>query len=85
MSAGKPCLFVGESGTAKSVTILNYLGHLDATSNIILNMNFSSRTSSWDVQRAIEDSTEKRTKVRGDWRMGGKGASDQGFSSTLVL
>lgn len=26
----KPCLLVGESGTAKSVTISNYLGSLDA-------------------------------------------------------
>lgn len=41
---------VGESGTAKSVTISNYLGHLDPSTNIILNMNFSSRTSSMDVQ-----------------------------------
>ena len=63
MSSGKPCLFVGESGTAKSVTIANYLAHLDASVNIVLNVNFSSRTSSLDVQRAIEDSTEKRTKV----------------------
>jgi dynein heavy chain len=64
VGAGKPCLLVGESGTAKSVTISNYLSHLDAGTCIILNMNFSSRTSSMDVQRAIEDSTEKRTKVR---------------------
>jgi dynein heavy chain len=63
VSSGKPCLFVGESGTAKSVTIANYLAHLDAAVNIVLNVNFSSRTSSIDVQRAIEDSTEKRTKV----------------------
>nr|Q9SMH3.1 RecName: Full=Dynein-1-alpha heavy chain, flagellar inner arm I1 complex; AltName: Full=1-alpha DHC; AltName: Full=Dynein-1, subspecies f [Chlamydomonas reinhardtii]CAB56598.1 1-alpha dynein heavy chain [Chlamydomonas reinhardtii] len=62
VAAGKPCLFVGESGTAKSVTIANYLAHLDSTINIVLNVNFSSRTSSLDVQRAIEDSTEKRTK-----------------------
>lgn len=63
VSSGKPCLFVGESGTAKSVTIANYLAHLDPSTNIVLNVNFSSRTSSLDVQRAIEDSTEKRTKV----------------------
>ncbi|KXZ49756.1 DHC2 protein [Gonium pectorale] len=62
VSSGKPCLFVGESGTAKSVTIANYLAHLDGSINIVLNVNFSSRTSSLDVQRAIEDSTEKRTK-----------------------
>ncbi len=62
VGAGKPCLLVGESGTAKSATISNYLNLLDPTTNIILNINFSSRTSSADVQRALEDSTEKRTK-----------------------
>jgi len=62
VQAGKPCLLVGESGTAKSVTIANFLYLLDQASNITLNVNFSSRTSSMDVQRAIEDSTEKRTK-----------------------
>lgn len=62
VSANKPCLLVGESGTAKSVTIASYLASLEAATNIILNINFSSRTSSADVQRAIEDSTEKRTK-----------------------
>jgi ABC-type dipeptide/oligopeptide/nickel transport system ATPase component len=60
---GSPCLLVGQSGTSKSVTINSFLAGLDATSHIMLNMNFSSRTSSSDVQRAIDDSTEKRTKV----------------------
>uniref|UniRef100_A0A6S8LSH1 AAA+ ATPase domain-containing protein n=1 Tax=Dunaliella tertiolecta TaxID=3047 RepID=A0A6S8LSH1_DUNTE len=62
VSNGKPILLVGESGTAKSVTITKYLGSLDPGVNLVLNMNFSSRTSSLDVQRAAEDSTEKRTK-----------------------
>ena len=60
--AGKPVLFVGDSGTAKTVTIAKYLGNLDATKNVILNMNFSSRTTSMDVQRGVEDIVEKRTK-----------------------
>ncbi|DBA95316.1 TPA: Dynein heavy chain cytoplasmic [Trebouxia sp. C0006] len=62
VGAGRPCLFVGESGTAKTATIQHYLGTWTANNNIVLNMNFSSRTSSLDVQRAIEDGTEKRTK-----------------------
>jgi dynein heavy chain, axonemal len=62
LSEGKPCLFVGESGTAKTVTIQNYLNSLNPVKNILLNMNFSSRTMSSDVQQAIEDSTEKRAK-----------------------
>ena len=44
----------GDSGTAKTVTIAKYLGNLDATKNVILNMNFSSRTTSMDVQRGVE-------------------------------
>jgi hypothetical protein len=62
VGVGHPCLFVGESGTSKSVTIASYLSGLGG-SHITLNMNFSSRTSSLDVQHAIEDSIEKRTKV----------------------
>ena len=54
VGAGRPCLFVGESGTAKTATIQHYLGTWTANNNIVLNMNFSSRTSSLDVQRAIE-------------------------------
>lgn len=62
MKAEKPCLFVGESGTAKTLTIQTYLESLNPTKNMMLTMNFSSRTTSHDVQRAIEDSTEKRSK-----------------------
>jgi dynein heavy chain len=59
---GKPVLFVGDSGTAKTVTIAKYLSNLDMAKNVMLNMNFSSRTASMDVQRGIEDIVEKRTK-----------------------
>uniref|UniRef100_A0A7S0KGL4 Dynein-1, subspecies f n=1 Tax=Micromonas pusilla TaxID=38833 RepID=A0A7S0KGL4_MICPS len=61
-SAGKPVLFVGDSGTAKTVTINKYLGDLDPEKNVVLNMNFSSRTTSLDVQSVLEGSVEKRTK-----------------------
>ena len=57
---GNPTLFVGESGTAKTVTIQNYLNSLDPEKSLVLNVNFSSRTSSMDVQTNIE--------VRGDDR-----------------
>jgi dynein heavy chain len=63
--AGHPCLLVGESGTAKTVTITKFLDGLDPTSMLSRALYFSSRTSSADVQLAIEDATEKRTKVRG--------------------
>eukprot|EP00899_Mesostigma_viride_P018540 jgi/Mesvir1/26688/Mv20468-RA.1 len=59
---GYPVLFVGESGTAKTVTIQNYLEKLPGETNLVRNMNFSNRTASIDVQRAIEDGVEKRSK-----------------------
>jgi dynein heavy chain len=62
MGVRRPCLFVGDVGTSKTVTIQKYLRQLPTDSNIILNINFSSRTSSMDVQRNLEANVEKRTK-----------------------
>eukprot|EP00762_Andalucia_godoyi_P000034 ANDGO_02412.mRNA.1 Dynein-1-alpha heavy chain len=62
IAVNRPLLFVGESGTAKSVTIQKYLRELTRESYLTLNINFSSRTSSADVQATIEDNVEKRTK-----------------------
>jgi dynein heavy chain len=61
MNVGKPVLFVGEPGTAKSVTIQHYLEHLPDDKNILLNINFSSRTSSRDVRQNVVDNVDKRT------------------------
>ncbi|KAJ2996626.1 Dynein heavy chain 10, axonemal [Globomyces sp. JEL0801] len=58
----KPTLFVGEVGTSKTVTVSSFLRSLPIDKNIILNINFSSRTSSLDVQRNMEANVEKRTK-----------------------
>ena len=59
----KPVLFVGDSGTAKTCTMANYLlNKLNRAKNSVLNIGFSSRTTSMDVQRIIEASVEKRTK-----------------------
>jgi dynein heavy chain len=58
----KPVLFVGDVGTSKSVTVKNYLKSLPTDRNTILPINFSSRTSSMDVQKNIEINIEKRTK-----------------------
>ena len=62
MKIQRPVLFVGESGTAKTVTIQNYFTSLDSSKFSVLNLSFSSRTSSMDVQRSLEDVVEKRTK-----------------------
>ena len=77
--AGKPVLFVGDSGTAKTVTIAKYLADLDIQKNVLLGMNFSSRTTSMDVQRGIEDIVEKQPRIPTDPRWG----SDWCSSSTI--
>ncbi|ORX45970.1 hypothetical protein BCR36DRAFT_332447 [Piromyces finnis] len=62
VSIKKPVLFVGEPGTSKTVTLQNYLHQLDPEKYIVLNANFSSRTTSMDIQRNLEANVEKRTK-----------------------
>ena len=57
-----PVLLVGETGTSKSATTQSFLNKLDPSSFAVLNMNFSSRTTSMDVQRNLEGTVEKRTK-----------------------
>jgi len=61
MAPLKPILFVGESGTAKTTIIQNYLNALPSTGYSRLNINFSSRTSSADVQTNIEANVDKRS------------------------
>ncbi|KAG5456903.1 MAG: P-loop containing dynein motor region D4-domain-containing protein, partial [Olpidium bornovanus] len=58
----KPVLFVGDVGTSKSVTVQNFIKTLSRDKNVVLNISFSSRTSSLDVQANIEVNVEKRTK-----------------------
>eukprot|EP00750_Incisomonas_marina_P009230 INCI15857.2.p1 GENE.INCI15857.2~~INCI15857.2.p1 ORF type:complete len:4529 (-),score=890.01 INCI15857.2:58-13644(-) len=57
----KPTLFVGESGTAKTVTINNYLEKLNPETSLLLTLNFSSKTTAQDVYVSIDDATDKRT------------------------
>ncbi|XP_026741363.1 dynein heavy chain 10, axonemal [Trichoplusia ni] len=61
-SVERPVLLVGETGTSKTAIITNYLRGLPAERYIVQQMNFSSRTSSMDVQRNLESVVEKRTK-----------------------
>nr|XP_026696380.1 dynein heavy chain 10, axonemal isoform X1 [Ciona intestinalis]XP_026696381.1 dynein heavy chain 10, axonemal isoform X2 [Ciona intestinalis] len=58
----RPVVLVGETGTSKTATIQNFLRGLDADSHLMLHINFSSRTTSMDVQRNLEANVEKRTK-----------------------
>ncbi|XP_069353306.1 dynein axonemal heavy chain 10 isoform X2 [Eulemur rufifrons] len=57
-----PVIFVGESGTSKTATTQNFLKNLNEETNIVLMVNFSSRTTSMDIQRNLEANVEKRTK-----------------------
>lgn len=58
----KPVIFVGDVGSSKTVTIKNFTKGLARDVNSVLDVNFSSRTSSLDVQRIIEANVEKRSK-----------------------
>uniref|UniRef100_A0A1I8GN74 Dynein heavy chain 10, axonemal n=1 Tax=Macrostomum lignano TaxID=282301 RepID=A0A1I8GN74_9PLAT len=57
-----PVLLVGETGTSKTSVSQNFLRQLDGEKYLLLMTNFSSRTSSLDVQRNLEANVEKRTK-----------------------
>ena len=57
----RPILFVGESGTAKTTIIQKYLSGLPSANYSRLNINFSSRTASADVQMNIEANVDKRS------------------------
>ncbi|XP_010134250.1 PREDICTED: dynein heavy chain 10, axonemal, partial [Buceros rhinoceros silvestris] len=58
----RPVVLVGESGTSKTATTQNFLNNLNKDFHLLLVMNFSSRTTSMDVQRNLETNVEKRTK-----------------------
>uniref|UniRef100_A0A8C4WLB8 Dynein axonemal heavy chain 10 n=1 Tax=Gopherus evgoodei TaxID=1825980 RepID=A0A8C4WLB8_9SAUR len=57
-----PVVLVGESGTSKTATTQTFLKNLNQDSNVLLIINFSSRTTSMDIQRNLEANVEKRTK-----------------------
>ncbi|XP_013925275.1 PREDICTED: dynein heavy chain 10, axonemal-like, partial [Thamnophis sirtalis] len=58
----RPMVLVGESGTSKTATTQNLLRKLNPDTNVLLVINFSSRTTSMDIQRNMEANVEKRTK-----------------------
>ena len=61
MAVQQPTVFIGQSGTAKTVTVENFLLGLDPEAFTTLNINFSSRTTSLDVQKNIEANVDKRS------------------------
>ncbi|XP_026670097.1 dynein heavy chain 10, axonemal [Ceratina calcarata] len=58
----RPALLVGETGTSKTAIIHEFLRNLSSEKYNQLLINFSSRTTSMDVQRNIEAVVEKRTR-----------------------
>ncbi|XP_047141246.1 dynein axonemal heavy chain 10 isoform X1 [Hydra vulgaris] len=58
----RPVVLVGETGTSKSATLHNLLREIDRDFFLPLNINFSSRTTSMNVQCYLEGNVEKRTK-----------------------
>ncbi|XP_076621651.1 dynein heavy chain at 89D [Colletes latitarsis] len=58
----RPALLVGETGTAKTAIIQEFLRHLNNEKYNQLLINFSSRTTSMDVQNNIEAVVDKRTR-----------------------
>lgn len=55
-------LLVGESGTAKTTIVKNFLGGLNVDSFQTLSLNFSSRTGSLEVQTTLEANLDRRSK-----------------------
>ncbi|XP_058060896.1 dynein axonemal heavy chain 10 [Anopheles bellator] len=58
----RPVVLVGDPGTSKTAIISHFLAGLSRDAFVVLKINFSSRTSSMDVQKAVEAAVEKRTK-----------------------
>lgn len=56
-----PTIFIGDSGTSKTVTIQNFLDTLESNLWQVLNINFSSRTSSSDVRTNLAEKLAKRS------------------------
>ena len=61
MRLRKPAMFVGDSGTAKTVTIFSHFKQMSMDRFVVLNINFSSRTTSMDFQKNIEENIDKRS------------------------
>ncbi|CAB0039667.1 unnamed protein product [Trichogramma brassicae] len=62
VNAQKPLVLIGETGTSKSAILMDFLRRLNPNKFSYLPINFSSRTTSMDVQRNLESAVEKRTK-----------------------
>ena len=62
MLAAKPLLFVGSTGTGKTVAIAQYLREVDKDRFDSLTICFSAKSSANFTQKQIEDRLEKRKR-----------------------
>ena len=58
----KPVLFIGNSGTGKTVVIKDFLNNTDPEHTTYANINFNSYTSAIDVQTNLELKLISKTK-----------------------
>ncbi len=61
LTGHRPVLLLGESGTAKTLTVCKHISSLPPGSHRSLVLNFSSGTKSQDVQASVESSISKRS------------------------
>lgn len=54
VGAGRSCLLVGSPGTGKTLCLKKYLANQDLAGHTQLSMSLSSRSTSLDIQQAIE-------------------------------
>ncbi|KAA3678865.1 dynein heavy chain, axonemal, partial [Paragonimus westermani] len=57
-----PLVVVGQTGTSKTATIESIMRSLEQDTNSRLILNFSSRTTAYDVRRMLNANVEKRAK-----------------------
>lgn len=62
MNASKPLLFVGSTGTGKTVAVSQYLRNLKRDKFDALNICFSAKSSANFTQSQIEDKLEKKKR-----------------------
>uniref|UniRef100_A0A0X3Q3S3 Dynein heavy chain 10 n=1 Tax=Schistocephalus solidus TaxID=70667 RepID=A0A0X3Q3S3_SCHSO len=62
LASTRPICLIGQTGTSKTATVRRFLQNINKGSYLTLMIDFSSRTSSLDVQRNLEVNVERRGK-----------------------
>ncbi|VDM31178.1 unnamed protein product [Hydatigera taeniaeformis] len=59
----RPILLIGETGTSKTASVNQFLAQRNSTTNQILRVTFSSRTTALDLYNSLDANLEKRSKA----------------------